>query len=77
MSYILVPVIVVLVIMVVISLVRGIVAFMNGAKEDLQRDPNATGPSANQLLQNRMMFNRIKYQAAAVLVCALLLAMAR
>ncbi|MGF7155044.1 hypothetical protein [Novosphingobium gossypii] len=77
MSYILVPVIVVLVIMVVISLVRGIVAFMNSTKEDLHRDPNATGPSANQLLQNKMMFNRIKYQAAAVLVCALLLAMAR
>ncbi|AXB75294.1 glutamyl-tRNA synthetase [Novosphingobium barchaimii LL02] len=77
MNYILVPIIVVLVIMVVISLVRGIVAFLNSTKEDLNRDPNATGPTANQLLQNKMMFNRIKYQAAAVLVCALLLAMAR
>jgi len=77
MNYILVPIIVVLVIMVVISLVRGIVAFLNSTKEDLHRDPGATGPTANQLLQNKMMFNRIKYQAAAVLVCALLLAMAR
>ncbi|AOR77582.1 HIG1 domain-containing protein [Novosphingobium resinovorum] len=77
MSYILVPVIIVLVIMVVVSLVRGIVAFMNSTRDDLNSDPNATGPSANQLLQNKMMFNRIKYQAAAVLVCALLLAMAR
>ncbi|MBF7013016.1 HIG1 domain-containing protein [Novosphingobium resinovorum] len=77
MSYILVPVILVLVVMVIVSLVRGIVAFMNSTKEDLHRDPNATSPSANQLLQNKMMFNRIKYQAAAVLVCALLLAMAR
>jgi len=77
MTYILVPIIAVLVILVVISLVRGIVAFINSTKEDLNRDPLATGPSANQLLQNKMMFNRIKYQAAAVLVCALLLAMAR
>lgn len=77
MSYILVPVIIALVVMVIVSLVRGIVAFMNSTKEDLHRDPNATGPSANQLLQNKMMFNRIKYQAAAVVVCALLLAMAR
>lgn len=77
MSYILIPIIVVLVIMVVISLVRGIVAFLNSTKEDLNRDPAATGPSTNQLLQNRMMSNRIKYQAAAILVCALLLAMSR
>lgn len=77
MSTILVPVIILLMIMVVVSLVRGIVAFMQGTKEDLNRDPAATGPTANQLLQNKMMFNRIKYQAAAVLVCAILLAMAR
>ncbi|GLK44243.1 MULTISPECIES: HIG1 domain-containing protein [Novosphingobium] len=77
MSYILVPVIIVLVIMVVVSLVRGIVAFMNSTRDDLNSDPNGTGPTANQLLQNKMMFNRIKYQAAAVVVCALLLAMAR
>lgn len=77
MSTILIPIIILLMIMVVVSLVRGIVAFMQSTKEDLNRDPNATGPSANQLLQNKMMFNRIKYQAAAVVVCAILLAMAR
>lgn len=77
MSYFLIPVIGVLLVLVVISLVRGIVAFLNSTKEDLHRDPSLTGPSDNQLLQNKMMFNRIKYQAAAVLVCALLLAMAR
>ena len=77
MNYILVPIIVVLMVMVVVSLVRGIVAFINNTKEDLHRDPNAVDPTPNQVLQNKMMFNRIKYQAAAVLVCALLLAMAR
>ncbi|WP_395392765.1 hypothetical protein WBP07_16835 [Novosphingobium sp. BL-8A] len=77
MSTILIPIIILLMIMVVISLVRGIVAFMKSTKEDLHRDPSATGPTANQLLQNKMMFNRIKYQAAAVGVCIILLAMAR
>ncbi len=77
MNYILIPIIVGLVIMVVISLVRGIIAFVQSTKADLDRDPASTGASPNQLLQNKMMFNRIKYQAAAVLVVAVLLAVSR
>lgn len=65
-----------LMIMVVITLVRGIVAFLGSTKEDLNRAPG-DGPTPNQLLQNRMMFKRIQYQALAILVCAILLAMAR
>ena len=76
MSYILVPLIVVLVIMVVVSLVRGIVAFLQSTKADLERDPS-TGATPAQLMQNKMMFARIKYQAAAVIVVAVLLAAAR
>lgn len=76
MEYILIPVIIVLVAMVVISLVRGIVAFLNSTKEDLERDPNA-GPSENQLQQNKMMFARIKYQALAIVVVVILLAISR
>ena len=75
MKYILIPIIVVLVIMVVVSLVRGIVAFMKGTKLDLEQQ--GTGPTANQLLQNKMMFNRIKYQALAVIVVAILLAISK
>ena len=73
MNYILIPLIVVLVIMVVVSLVRGIIAFLNSTKLDLERD-SAEGPSAMQLRQNQMMFARIKYQALAVVVVAVLLA---
>jgi hypothetical protein len=76
MKYILIPLIVVLVIMVVVSLVRGIIAFLHSTKMDLDRDP-AAGPSANQLMQNKMMFARIKYQALAVVVVAVLMAMSR
>lgn len=75
MKYILIPIIVVLVIMVVVSLVRGIIAFLHSTKEDLQQQ--GTGPSPNQLLQNKMMFNRIKYQALAVIVVAILLAISK
>jgi hypothetical protein len=77
MNYILIPVIVVLVIMVVVSLVRGIIAFLQGTKLDLERDPGGTGATANQLLQNKMMFNRIKYQFAAIAVIAILAAVSR
>ena len=76
MKYILIPVIIVLVAMVVISLVRGIVAFMRSTREDLERDPGQ-GASEMQLLQNKMMFSRIKYQALAVIVVAILLAVSR
>jgi hypothetical protein len=75
MKYILIPIIVVLVVMVVVSLVRGIVAFLQGTKLDLEQQ--GTGPTANQLLQNKMMFNRIKYQALAVVVVAILIAVSQ
>lgn len=75
MMYVLIPIIVVLVVLTVISLVRGIMAFMRSTREDLEAP--GTGATPNQLLQNKMMFNRIKYQAAAVVVVAILIAVAR
>jgi hypothetical protein len=74
--YILVPVIAILMIMVVVSLVKGIVAFMNSTRLELNRaeDDRAT---EMQMVQNKMMLSRIKYQAAAVLVVALLAGLAK
>lgn len=69
-------VIVILMIMVVYSLVRGIVAFLQSTKIDLESDATS-GPSANQLLQNKMMFARIKWQALAIVVVAVVLAMSK
>jgi hypothetical protein len=77
MNYILIPIIGGLMIMVVVSLIRGVVAFMQSTRMDLERDPSATGASPAQLMQNKMMFNRIKYQAAAVVVVGLLMAMSK
>ena len=72
MTTFLVIVIVILAIMVVVSLVRGIVAFMQSTKLDLESGGDRV--KEMQLRQNKMMFARIKWQAAAVLVVALLLA---
>ena len=67
---------VILCLLVVVSLVRGIVAFLKTTKIDLEN-----GTSENliemQTMQNKMMFNRIKYQGLAVLVVAIILAFAR
>jgi hypothetical protein len=71
MNYFLVAVIAILAIMVVVSLVRGIVAFMQSTKLDLESDGERA--TEMQLKQNRMMFARIKYQALAILVVAELL----
>jgi hypothetical protein len=76
MKIIVVLVLVGLMIMVVVSLVRGIIAFLKSTKLDLERE-EGSGPSEMQLVQNRMMFNRIKYQGLAVLVVALILMFAR
>lgn len=75
MNTLLVIVIVVLAIMVVVSLVRGIVAFMQSTKLDLESDGDRV--TEMQLKQNRMMFARIKYQALAIVVVAVLLMMNR
>ncbi|WP_066519239.1 twin transmembrane helix small protein [Sphingobium cloacae] len=55
------------------ALIRGIVAFLQATKEELN-SPDGH-PSQSSLKQNRMMMNRILFQAAAVIIVALLLLM--
>ena len=71
MNTVLVIVIVLLAVMVVVSLVRGIVAFMQSTKLDLEGGGDRV--QEMQLRQNKMMFARIKYQALAIVVVAVLL----
>ncbi|SCW55463.1 Hypoxia induced protein conserved region [Sphingobium faniae] len=54
------------------ALIRGIVAFLQTSKEELN---SSQGPSQSSLKQNKMMMNRILFQAAAVIIVALLLLM--
>jgi len=75
MNTLLVIVIIGLAIMVVVSLVRGIIAFLQSTKLDLEAGGDRV--KEMQLKQNRMMFARIKYQALAIVVVAVLLMMNR
>lgn len=76
MNYFLIFLLAVLCIMVVVSLIRGVVAFLQTTKIDLETGEGETATDM-QLLQNKAMFARIKYQALAIVVVAILLAVAR
>ncbi|MBS3928889.1 MAG: HIG1 domain-containing protein [Sphingomonadales bacterium] len=76
MNTFLILVIIALIAMTVVTLVRGIAAFLQSTREDLER-PESSGPSAMQLKQNKLMFRRIMFQAAAIGVVAILLSMSQ
>jgi hypothetical protein len=76
MNYILVPVLLVLMGLVAFSLIRGIIAFLRTTKIDLETGKSETATDM-QLLQNKAMFARIKYQALAIVVVAIILAASR
>ncbi|MBX7494415.1 hypothetical protein K3172_00940 [Qipengyuania sp. 6B39] len=68
-------VLIIIMIMVVVSLVRGIVAFLKSTKIDLESGEQVDATEM-QLAQNRAMFARVKYQALAIVVVAIILAIA-
>ena len=76
MTYVLVGALIILCIMVLVSLVRGIIAFLKTTKVDLETGEGETATDM-QLAQNKAMFARIKYQAAAIAVVAIILAVSR
>ena len=71
MNTVLVVLLILAMIWVVISLVRGIIAFLQSTKLDLESGDERV--KEMQLRQNRMMFARIKYQALAIVVVTVLL----
>ena len=75
MKYVLIPLLIIFMGLAVVSLVRGIIAFLQSTKDDLNTP--GTGATPMQLKQNKMMFNRIMFQGLAVLVVAALLLFAR
>lgn len=77
MTTFLIIVLVVLMGLTVFSLVRGVVAFLKTTKIDLNTPGGGETATEMQLKQNRMMMSRIKYQALAILVVAVLLVMTR
>jgi hypothetical protein len=53
------------------ALVRGIISFLQTTKEELNLPEGAVRPSS--VKQNKMMLNRVLFQAAAVIIVAILL----
>jgi hypothetical protein len=77
MTTFLIVVLLVLMGLTVFSLIRGVIAFMKSTKIDLETRSGGETATEMQLMQNRMMMNRIKFQALAIVVVAVLLVMAR
>jgi hypothetical protein len=77
MNYILIIALIGLMIMVLVSLVRGIVAFLQTTKLDLENNEDLARTGEMQARQNKMMFARIKFQALAIAVVAVLLMLNR
>ncbi|QYJ07120.1 hypothetical protein [Qipengyuania flava] len=65
----------IIMVLVVVSLVRGIVAFLKSTKIDLESGEQ-TDATDMQLAQNKAMFARVKYQAIAIVIVAVLLGIA-
>lgn len=59
----------------VVALIRGIIAFLKTTEAELKS--GGDGPSPSQTKQNRMMMNRILFQAGAVIIVVLMLVLAR
>lgn len=76
MTYFLIAVLLVLMGLVAFSLIKGIVAFLRTTRIDLETGEAETATDM-QLAQNKAMFARIKYQALAIVVVAIILAVAR
>ena len=76
MTYILIAILIVLMGLTLFSLVKGVVAFLQTTKIDLESG-NAENLAEMQLKQNKAMIARIKYQALAVVVVAVILLIAQ
>ena len=71
MNTVLVILLIAAMIFVVVSLVRGVVAFLQSHRADI--DAGGERQKEMQLLQTRLMMNRIKFQALAIVIVAILL----
>ncbi len=72
MNTLLIIILIGLVVMVVVSLVRGIIAFLQTTRQDIDQGGDGNIHEL-QLKQNKMMFARIKFQGLALVVVAILL----
>ena len=76
MTTLLIIALVIVMALVLVSLVRGIIAFLQTTKLDLESGETEQ-VTEMQLKQNKMMFARVKYQALAIVVVALVIMASR
>lgn len=76
MNFFLIAALLVLMGLVLFSLIRGIIAFLKTTRIDLETGEGETVTDM-QMAQNKAMFARIKYQALAIVMVAIILAVAR
>ena len=74
MNTVLVIALILAMVFVVVSLVRGIIAFLQSHRADI--DAGGERQKEMQLQQNRMMMNRILFQGVAIVLVVILLAIA-
>jgi Hypoxia induced protein conserved region len=72
MKMLLIPVLIGLMGLTLFTLLRGLNAFRQGVGDEPGSE-NSTGPTKLQLQQNQLMFKRILYQGAAIVVVFALL----
>lgn len=75
MSTLLIILIVLAALAALVSLIRGIVSFLQTTEAELKS--GADGPSVSSQKQNKMMFARVSFQAIAIILCVMLLALNR
>ncbi len=75
MSTLLIILIVLAAVAALISLIRGIISFLQTTEAELKS--GADGPSVSSQKQNKMMFARVSFQAIAIILCVMLLALNR
>ena len=75
MNAVLVILLVLAMIFVVVSLVRGIVAFLQSYRAEIDGEAGSERQREMQLKQNRMMMNRIMFQFAAIVIIFLIFAL--
>jgi hypothetical protein len=71
MNTVLVIALILAMVFVVVSLVRGIIAFLQSHRADI--DAGSERQKEMQLKQNKMMINRILFQGVAIVIVVLLL----
>jgi hypothetical protein len=76
MTTFLIIILVALMIATVVALVRGIATFLMNSTAEVHGERPGEGPSAAALKSNKMMQMRILFQALAIVVVVLLLALA-